>query len=147
MRSPATILAASNAAIGAKLITLKPVGKKSPSRRIVASQSADEVASGGRYDMESTALTFNPKKEPYSNSGAAAGHIASIRDISPPSGSNGSRTRAATSRERAPGGCVGSLQTNIDHGDRETVAASACSGEVGTGSPIKNMRQARIYSH
>src|SRR6266404_1787720 len=47
MRSPATRLAASNAAIGAKLITLKPVGKKSPSRKIVASQSADEVAAGG----------------------------------------------------------------------------------------------------
>jgi hypothetical protein len=31
-------------------------------------------------------------------------------------------------------------------GDGE-IAAGACSGEVGTGSPIKNMRNARIYSH
>jgi hypothetical protein len=44
-------LAASNAEIGAKLITLKPVGKRSPSRRIVASQSANEVAAGGCQDM------------------------------------------------------------------------------------------------
>ena|SRR6185369_1946293 len=57
------MLAASNAAIGAKLITLKPVGKKSPSRRIVASQLADEVASGDRQDMESTTLTFKLEQE------------------------------------------------------------------------------------
>src|SRR2546429_5845948 len=33
------------------------------------------------------------------------------------------------------------------HSHKRPPNASACSGEVGTGSPIKNMRQARIYSH
>src|SRR6266851_4349918 len=70
-----TRLAASNAEIGAKLITLKPVGKRSPSRRIVASQSANEVASGGCQEMGAIAPTFKLTEEPYSNPGVAAGHI------------------------------------------------------------------------
>ena len=41
----------------------------------MASQSPDEVASGGREDVESTALTSNLNEELYSNPGATAGHI------------------------------------------------------------------------
>ena len=42
----------------------------------MASQSADEVALGGRQDMESTALTFNLNEEPYSNPGAVLRELA-----------------------------------------------------------------------